>query len=360
MKIKLPLFEDEKAWCRLPVIAGPCSAESREQVVQTAVDLSQKGVGFYRAGLWKPRTHPGNFEGVGDRGLDWLLEVKEKTGMKVGTEVATPSHVKSALSAGIDFIWIGARTSVNPFAVTEIADAVASIYPDITVLIKNPVNPDIELWIGALQRFEKAGVRRIGAVHRGFSGYGTTDYRNNPLWTIPIELRRRYPDLPILCDPSHIGGKRELIDSLSQRALSIGFDGLIIESHCNPDEALSDSAQQITPDVLGDLMTNWSFRQLEGNHETGLEEFRREIDEIDNELIQLLARRMAVSRQIGDYKQKNGLSVVQIGRHDQVVRTRTNLGMAKGMSGEFMEKLFRLIHEESVDQQIKPPLPDNC
>lgn len=346
-----PIFSEDSSWRRLPVIAGPCSAESEEQVMETASALADAGVRFFRAGVWKPRTRPGGFEGIGEKALSWLRKAAEEFGMRVGCEVGNSGHATMALDAGMDFVWVGARTTVNPFAVAEVAETIARLNPEITVLVKNPVNPDIELWIGALQRFLKAGVRRLGAVHRGFSGYGVSEMRNNPMWSVPIELHRRWPELPILCDPSHIAGKRELIDTLSQRALSIGFDGLIIESHCDPDSALSDATQQIKPAQLSVMMREWRYRQPENANGTGLEKFRSEIDQIDEELLALLARRMEISRRIGEYKRENDLSVVQIGRHNHVIRDRTQSGKDKGLNPSFVERMFRLIHEESVNQQ---------
>lgn len=258
------------------VIAGPCSAETEEQVLETAQGLASRGVKIFRAGIWKPRTKPGGFEGIGAEGLAWLKKVKKETGMLVSTEVATKDHVFEALKAGIDILWIGARTTVNPFAVQEIADALKGV--DVPVLIKNPVNPDLELWIGAFERLYGAGIHRLGAIHRGFSSYDKKIYRNLPLWHIPIELRRRIPNLPILCDPSHIGGKRELIAPLCQQAMDLGFDGLIVESHCNPDAAWSDAAQQVTPDVLDYILNLLVIR--EQHHTTeNLNELRRQIDE---------------------------------------------------------------------------------
>ena len=267
------------------VIAGPCSAESEEQVLETARGLAAKGVKLFRAGIWKPRTKPGGFEGVGAPGLQWLKKVKEETGMYVSTEVATRAHVEEALKAGIDLLWIGARTTVNPFAVQEIADALKGV--DIPVLIKNPVNPDLELWIGAIERIYGAGIHRIGVIHRGFSSYDKKIYRNLPLWHIPIELRRRMPELQIFCDPSHIGGKRELIAPLCQQAMDLSFDGLIVESHCNPDCALSDASQQITPDVL-DYVLNLLVIRNETQTTENLSQLRNQIDEIDEQLLELL------------------------------------------------------------------------
>ena len=264
------------------VIAGPCSAETEEQVMATARELAKNGVKIFRAGIWKPRTKPGGFEGVGEQGLAWLRRVKDETGMLVATEVATKQHVKAALDAGVDVLWIGARTSANPFAMQEIADALVGV--DVPVLVKNPVNPDLELWIGAMQRLYNAGLRRIGAIHRGFSAYGKHLYRNMPQWHIPIELRRRLPNLTIFCDPSHIGGKRELVAPLSQQAMDMGFDGLIIESHCEPDSAWSDKSQQVTPEVLNFILHTLVVRDSVQTTES-LALLRQQIDQIDSELL---------------------------------------------------------------------------
>ncbi len=332
------------------VIAGPCSAEAEEQVLATATDLASSGIKIFRAGIWKPRTKPGGFEGVGEPGLRWLQRVKEETGMYIATEVANSHHVEAALKAGVDIMWLGARTSANPFAVQEIADAVAGT--DTTVLVKNPINPDLELWIGALQRIYNAGIRRIGAIHRGFSAYGKHLYRNLPQWHIPIELRRRLPQLQLFCDPSHIGGKRELIAPLSQQAMDLGFDGLIVESHCDPDCAWSDKSQQVTPEVLSYILNMLVVRDTQSTTES-LAILRRQIDTIDNELIELLARRMRVSRDIGQYKKEHNIQVLQAGRYDDVLRSRMKLAEQLDMSGEFMKTVYQAIHDESVRQQIE-------
>ncbi len=333
------------------VIAGPCSAETREQVLETARELAANGIKIFRAGIWKPRTKPGGFEGVGAEGLPWLKEVKEKYGMLTSTEVATRQHVNDALAAGVDILWIGARTSANPFAMQEIADALADAKADIPVLIKNPVNPDLDLWIGAMQRIYNAGIHRIGAIHRGFSTYGKHLYRNLPQWHIPIELRRRYPNLPIICDPSHIGGKRELVAPLSQQALDMGFDGLIIESHCDPDSAWSDKSQQITPEVLNFVINTLVVRDQKSSTES-LTLLRQQIDTIDNDLLETLNKRMRVSREIGQYKKEHRMPVLQATRYDSIMKSRVELAKEMGMSPEFMGKLLALIHEESVRQQL--------
>ncbi|MBR0452542.1 MAG: bifunctional 3-deoxy-7-phosphoheptulonate synthase/chorismate mutase type II [Bacteroidales bacterium] len=332
------------------VIAGPCSAETEEQVLTTAKQLADRGVKIFRAGVWKPRTKPGGFEGVGVEALPWLKAVKKETGMYVATEVATAKHVYECLKAGIDIVWIGARTTANPFAMQEIADALKGV--DIPVLVKNPVNPDLELWIGAMERINNAGLKRIAAIHRGFSSFDKKLYRNLPQWHIPIELRRRLPELPIFCDPSHIGGKRELIASLSQQAMDLGFDGLIVESHCNPDAAWSDAAQQITPDVL-DYILNLLVIRKDTHTTESLNELRKQIDECDNDLIQLLAKRMRVCREIGTYKKEHGVNILQTGRYNEILDKRGAQGVLCGMDQDFIKKVFEAIHEESVRQQME-------
>lgn len=332
------------------VIAGPCSAETEQQVMDTATQLAKKGIKIFRAGIWKPRTKPGGFEGVGTIGLPWLQRVQEELGMLVSTEVATPKHVEAALEAGIDVLWVGARTVANPFAMQELADSLRGV--DIPVLVKNPVNPDLELWIGGLERINGAGIKRLGVIHRGFSSYDKRIYRNLPMWHIPIELRRRIPSLPIFGDPSHIGGARELIAPLSQQAMDLGFDGLIIESHCTPDAAWSDAKQQVTPDVLDFILDKLVIRNVTQTTES-LEALRRQIDEIDNALIEMLAKRMRLSREIGQYKREHGMTVVQTGRYSEILDKRGAQGVLCGMSGDFMKGIFEAIHEESVRQQIE-------
>ena len=334
------------------IIAGPCSAETEEQVMTTARELAANGTKIFRAGIWKPRTMPGGFEGVGEEGLQWLKKVKEETGMMVSTEVATRQHVEQALAAGVDMLWIGARTSANPFAMQEIADALADAGVDIPVLVKNPVNPDLELWIGAMQRIYNAGVHRIGAIHRGFSAYGKHLYRNLPQWRIPIELRRRFPKLPVFCDPSHIGGKRELIASISQQALDMSFSGLIIESHCDPDCAWSDKAQQITPEVLNFILHTLVLRDKSTSTES-LALLRQQIDRLDDELLELLDKRMRVACEIGQYKKEHSMPVIQAGRYNDLMERRVRSAEEMGMSAEFMRAILAAIHEESVRKQIE-------
>lgn len=331
------------------VIAGPCSAETEEQVMNTATQLAKRGIKIFRAGIWKPRTKPGGFEGIGEEGLPWMQRVKQETGMLVGTEVATAKHVEAALKAGIDVLWIGARTTANPFAVQELADSLRGI--DVPVLVKNPVNPDLELWIGALERINGAGVKRIGAIHRGFSSYDKKIYRNTPMWHIPIELRRRIPNIPIICDPSHIGGKRELIAPLCQQAMDLGMDGLIVESHCNPDSAWSDAKQQVTPDILDYILNLLVIRKETASTES-LTELRKQIDECDNDLIELLAKRMRVSREIGIYKKEHEIQVVQTDRYSEILEKRGAQGALCGIDSECVKKIFEAIHEESVRQQL--------
>lgn len=333
------------------IIAGPCSAESLEQTLDTARLLKNNGIYLFRAGLWKPRTKPGAFEGVGNLGLEWLRRVKEKTGMIVATEVATSEHVKCCLATGINMMWIGARTTTNPFAVQEIADSLQG-RDDVVVFVKNPVNPDINLWIGALERINNAGVTMLGAIHRGFGTGGQHIYRNVPEWHIAIELHRRYKSLPILCDPSHMGGKREFIPTLSQQALDMGFDGLFIESHCNPDHALSDSEQQITPTDLAKIINSLIVRQKHSPNEA-INTMRRQIDECDNSLIEILNKRMDISRQIGYFKKEHDMQVVHTNRFDEILINRMKQAQELGMSSEFMKKIMTAIHEESVRQQIE-------
>lgn len=332
------------------VIAGPCSAETEEQVMTTAKDLAGKGCHMFRAGVWKPRTKPGGFEGHGEPALKWMKEVKDETGMLVGTEVATPEHVELAMKYGVDILWIGARTSANPFAMQQLADSMKGI--EIPVLVKNPVNPDLELWIGALQRLNQAGVKKLGAIHRGFSSFDKSMYRNLPMWQIPIELRRRIPELPICCDPSHMGGRRELIAPLSQQALDLGFDGLMIESHCDPDKAWSDAKQQITPEVCDYILSLLVARDKTFTTED-IKALRQQIDTLDNDLTDLLAKRMRVCREIGQYKKEHGVTVLQTGRYNEILNKRGAQGALTGLGEDFVKKMFELIHEESVRQQLE-------
>jgi chorismate mutase len=343
--ILLPGVEDRRPL----VIAGPCSAETEEQVKGVARQLAATGVKIFRAGVWKPRTKPGGFEGVGSRALRWMMEAGKETGMYMATEVATEKHVYEALKYGIDMLWIGARTAANPFAVQEIADTLQGV--DIPVLVKNPVNPDLELWIGALERLHNAGIRRLGAIHRGFGSPDRTIYRNLPQWHIPIELKRRFPALPVLCDPSHIGGKRELIGKLSQQAMDLNYSGLIIESHNSPDEAWSDREQQVTPVALKEILSRLVIRNAAQSTEN-LSVLREQIDDLDSELLQLLAKRMRVSREIGHYKLEHGMSILQTHRYDQILTDRAGQGERMEMSGNFVKRVLEAIHAESVRQQM--------
>ncbi|MGC3978077.1 MAG: bifunctional 3-deoxy-7-phosphoheptulonate synthase/chorismate mutase type II [Paludibacteraceae bacterium] len=332
------------------IIAGPCSAETEEQVMNTAKGVAKLGIKIYRAGVWKPRTKPGGFEGVGAPALEWLKKVKAEYGMYIAVEVATAKHVREALAADVDMLWIGARTSANPFSVQEIADALDGT--DIPVLIKNPVNPDVDLWIGAIERIYNAGVRKIAAIHRGFSSYDKKIYRNLPQWHIPIELHRQIPSLPIICDPSHIGGKRELVAPLSQQAMDLDFDGLIVETHCNPEKAWSDASQQITPEVLELVLDSIVIRDTKQSTEN-LTQLRRQIDDLDNNLLELLAKRMRVSQEIGRYKKEHNMPILQSQRYEEILENRIQQAVKMGMSDEFMKTVLIAIHEESVRQQMQ-------
>ncbi len=337
------------------LISGPCSAETEEQVIETARQLAQlNSVNIFRAGIWKPRTRPNAFEGVGAEGLSWLRDVKQETGLLVGTEVANEKHVYEALKYGIDMLWIGARTSVNPFTVQEISDALKGV--DVMVLVKNPVNPDIELWIGAIERIAKAGIKHLGAIHRGFSTYEKTSYRNQPNWQLPIELRYRIHDLPLFCDPSHIAGSREFLREISQKALDLNFDGLMIESHIDPDKALSDAAQQVTPDGLRALLSMLVTRNPVASDPKLLDilgELRQQIDVFDEHLLDLLEKRMKVTETIGQYKKANNITILQSVRWDEIINRVMSKTKAKGLSAEFIDSIFKSIHQESINHQMK-------
>jgi chorismate mutase len=336
------------------VIAGPCSAETEEQVMQTAIKLKELNIDIYRAGIWKPRTRPDTFEGVGKRGLHWLKKVKEETGLKVATEVANVKHLEECLKAGIDILWIGSRTTVNPFAVQELAEGLKG--QDVTVLIKNPVSPDLDLWIGAIERVYKAGIRRIAAIHRGFSFYEKLAYRNDPEWQIPIELKRIIPNIPLICDPSHICGKRSLLLEVSQQAMDLNFDGLIIETHIKPSEALSDAEQQITPSDLKKLLNKLILRQagIENREYLDyLKSLRKKIDKVDYELIKLLGERMHIAEDIGSLKKENSITILQPRRWEEIVKNMLQYGEKNNLSNEFILKLFRAIHQESINHQTK-------
>lgn len=342
-----PLFEELA--CEPLYVAGPCSAESREQLLAAARGVAMAGVGVLRAGVWKPRTKPGSFEGVGSEALAWLAEAKREYGLRVVTEVATPEHLEQALKAELDGVWIGARTTTNPFATQQIADALRGV--DIAVIVKNPVIPDVDLWVGAIERVYNSGVRRLAAVHRGFGTHQTTPYRNAPHWSVPIELHRRIPTIAILSDPSHIGGRRDLVAQLSQQALDLGFSGLMIECHPHPEEALSDAAQQITPAVLQELVATLRLRRTPASNDV-LGDFRLHIDTIDSRIIELLAERMDVARQIGEYKRQHAMAVVQHDRYNELLLAAEAKAEAMSISKEFINQIFSAIHEESVRQQL--------
>ncbi len=333
------------------VIAGPCSAENEHQMVVTANAINLDDVSIFRAGVWKPRTHPGGFEGMGQLALDWLIKVREIIGKPVATEVASPEHVRLAAEAGVDVFWIGARTSSDPFAVQTIADELAN-YPDIPVLVKNPVAPDLELWIGAIERLKSSGVKTIGAVHRGFHLFGEKIYRNAPVWSIPIEFRRRLPDIAILHDPSHVSGRRDLIATLCQQAMDVGFDGLMVEAHNDPDKAVSDAAQQILPEELLKIVRSLVMRKG-GQSEPILADLRREIDRIDDNLVALLAERMKVCRDIGVLKAEMNIPVVQNKRYAGLMESKMKMAEKAGVSKKAMREILEAIHCESVRQQLE-------
>lgn len=336
------------------VLAGPCSAETEEQTIETAKVLAGKGIEIFRAGIWKPRTRPNSFEGVGTVGLGWLRTAKKETGMLVATEVANVKHVYEALKHGIDILWVGARTTANPFAVQEIADALDGV--DIPVLVKNPVNPDVELWIGALERLNRAGITKLGAIHRGFSSYEKSPFRNVPQWQIPIEMRRRMRNLPMICDPSHIAGNAGFIYEISQKSMDLSHDGLIIETHLTPKKALSDAKQQITPDELMSVLEKLVLRNPETERKETrdiINDLRQQIDMIDDELLNVLERRMGISVKLGEVKKENNIRILQTSRWDELLKDMKTKGQEKGMSDEFIEKLFKAIHQESINQQTK-------
>lgn len=334
------------------IIAGPCSVETPEQLDQTVNHLAKQGIKIIRGGVWKPRTRPNSFEGVGEIALPWIKEVKDKYRVQFAIEVASPYHVEKALEYGIDMLWIGARSTVNPFTVQDIADALKGV--DIPVWVKNPVNPDIALWIGALERMNRAGVNKLGAIHRGFSNFNDSMYRNSPTWQIPLEFKTQFPQIPLLNDPSHISGKRDLIMPVSQMALDLNFDGLIIESHINPDQAWSDSAQQLTPADLGQLIAQLQTRIATVNNpllESQLEVIREHIDEVDRELLEVLSRRMRLVEKAGEYKKLNNLSIFQMERWKKVFETRPIWAENLQINPEFVGELYKLIHTESIKKQ---------
>lgn len=336
------------------LIAGPCSAESPEQLLTVARALKEMGISIMRAGIWKPRTRPNSFEGMGETALKWISEVKQETGLAFATEVANPAHVELALKAGMDILWIGARTTVNPFSVQEIADALKDT--DKIVLVKNPINPDLSLWIGALERLHRAGIKKLGAIHRGFSSFQKSRFRNQPLWQIPLELKTLHPDIPLIGDPSHIAGTRDLIFEVSQKALDLDYDGLMIETHPDPDKALSDAQQQVTPAVLKEILSQLrvsersSSNALFINH---LEALREKIDHIDQELIETLSTRMKMIEKIGDYKKDNHVTVFQLERWNEIMQTRPEWAKLALLSPDFIRELYKIIHDESIRIQTE-------
>ena len=336
------------------IISGPCGVESEEQIHATAKELSRSHIHLLRGGIWKARTRPDSFQGIGKEGLSWLKDAGMENKLPVTVEVAAAKHVEEALKAGIDVLWIGARTTVNPFQVQEIADALKGV--DIPVLVKNPINPELELWIGAIERIFKTGIKRIAAVHRGFSTYEKTKYRNVPNWQIPIELKRRFPELPLICDPSHICGQRDMIPSVSQTALDLNFDGLMIETHIHPENALSDAQQQLTPTALEALLKSLIVRHPSTDDIIFLnllEELRDKIDQKDADILSMISERMAVAREIGKYKKENQMTILQVERWNEIMTTRLQFGMNKELTSEFISKLYALIHDESILQQTR-------
>ena len=336
------------------LISGPCSAETAEQVMETAkgVQAQGEGIDLLRAGIWKPRTRPNSFEGVGSVGLKWLKDAGNAIDKPICTEVANVKHVYEALRNGVDVMWIGARTTTNPFAVQEIADALEGV--NVPVMVKNPVNPDLNLWIGAIERIYRAGIRKIAAIHRGFSAYGESKYRNPPQWQIPIELKRRLPQIQVICDPSHICGKRDLLSKVSQRSYDLNFDGLMLESHPNPEKALSDAKQQVTPENLGKLMAGLVKRDVASDDpifRSQLEDLRHDIDELDEDLILMLAKRMDIVKKIGQYKKENNITIYQSSRWNEIVNDRVRRSASKGLSEDVIKEIFQMIHKESIRHQ---------
>ena len=337
------------------LIAGPCSAETEEQLVATAHLLAKTGkVSALRAGIWKPRTRPGEFEGIGSIGLQWLKRAKDETGLPTAVEVANAKHVEEALNAGVDILWVGARSTVNPFTVQEIADALKGV--DVPVMVKNPVNPDLSLWIGALERINNAGITKLAAIHRGFSSFEKSAFRNEPMWDLAINLKTHAPDLPIINDPSHITGNRDLISYVAQKALDMDMQGLMIESHIDPSVAWTDAAQQVTPDALSNIMNHLTLRKPEIKGTVlndKLTELRNQIDKIDDLVIQKLAERMQIVQKIGEYKKENGITILQVNRWDEILQKRTRYGKALKLEEDFTEKLLELIHSESIRKQTE-------
>lgn len=348
----IPLREWFPHYKRPLIISGPCSAETEEQMLSTVHELKQTGIDIVRAGIWKPRTRPNMFEGVGSVGLGWLKKAGLENGLMTSTEVANAEHVEEALKAGIDILWVGARTTVNPFSVQEIADALKGV--DIPVFVKNPVNADLQLWIGALERINKTGIKRIAAIHRGFSSMEKKQYRNAPMWEIPIELKTLIPELDIICDPSHICGRRDTLLEVSQKALDLDFSGLMIESHVSPDDAWSDAQQQVTPKQLAEILSQLVVREKHNEDiefSNKLEELRAEIDKVDEAIVQYISTRMDLAEKIGEFKRDNNVTILQIKRWEEILQTRSSLGKVLGLSDEFLKKYLELIHKESIKRQ---------
>lgn len=345
----------EKLKKRPLIISGPCSAETEEQVLETATRLANTGkVDILRAGIWKPRTKPGLFEGIGTKGLPWLLQAKKVTGLPTTVEVATAKHVEDALQFDVDMLWIGARTTVNPFSVQEVADALKGV--DIPVLIKNPINADLELWSGGIERIQKAGVQQVGMIHRGFSNYGNTEYRNAPMWHLPIEMKRRFPEMLLICDPSHICGNRHMLQMVAQKSIDLDFDGLMIESHIDPDNAWSDAKQQITPERLAEILDALVWRSEstdKADFLTALATLREQINHVDDELITLLGQRMKIADKIGAYKRENNITILQTNRWNDILEKAFAKGDKLGLSQEFIVKYFDAVHLESINHQNK-------
>ena len=346
----------QNAWNKRPmIISGPCSAETEEQVLQTAQRLAATGwVDVMRAGIWKPRTKPGGFEGVGAKGLPWMQQAKKLTGLPVTVEVATGKQVQDALTFDVDILWIGARTTVNPFSVQEVADALRGV--DVPVLIKNPVNPDLELWTGAVERVARAGIKQIGLIHRGFSNYGNTEFRNAPMWQLAIEMKRRNPELMMINDPSHICGRRDILADVAQRAIDLDMDGFIIESHIDPDNAWSDAKQQVTPERLKEMLDHLVWRKEDVSSEeyhAALEKLRQQINHLDDELMQILSQRMKLAEKIGEYKKNNNITILQTNRWNEILERAFAKGDKLGLSKEFVTKYFDAVHMESINHQKK-------
>lgn len=337
------------------VISGPCSAETELQVLETAIRLARTGkVDLLRAGIWKPRTKPGLFEGIGTQGLAWMVKAREITGLPLTVEVATARHVEESLAHGIDILWIGARTTVNPFSVQEVADALQGV--SIPVFIKNPINPDLELWIGGVERLRKAGLDQVGVIHRGFSNYGNTEFRNAPMWHIPIELKRRHPEIPMICDPSHICGRRDILQEIAQKAIDLDYDGLMLETHIDPDHAWSDARQQVTPERLDEILSALVWRHESSTQQeflSALSRFREQINHIDDEVLALLGNRMKIAEKIGAYKKENNITILQTNRWNEILEKGILKGEKLGLTKDFILKFFDAVHLESINRQNK-------